>query len=100
MKSVFNSSRSKEHSFYWDAYLATMDTFIENRVKRLLPHELDALWLLTQEGDDWDTKLEEERETYPVATQDVVAYLRDELLTAANDWSNTRISGYLERGYG
>jgi hypothetical protein len=93
------AQQQQELSFFWDVYLATMDTFIEHRVKQLLPHELDSLWLLTQEGDDWDTELEEERETYPVTTQDVVAYLRDELLTAANDWSNTRISDYLERGY-
>lgn len=91
--------QQQEQSIYWDVYQATMDTFIEHRVDQLLPHELDAVWFLTQEGDDWDTELEEERDAYPVMAQDVVAYLQGELLTAASDWSNARISVYIESGY-
>jgi len=88
-----------EHSFYWGAYLATIEAFIEARLETLRPYELDALWLLTREGDDWDSELEEEREIYPVMRCDVQAYLQDELLSLACDWSNDRISQYLERRY-
>jgi len=38
----------------------------------LQPYELDALWLLTREGEFWDCKLEGERESYPVFQGDVV----------------------------
>ncbi|BAP80333.1 hypothetical protein MT1_3158 [Pseudomonas sp. MT-1] len=88
-----------EHSFSWHAYAATMDALLEHRVSQLRPYELDALWLLTPQGDDWDCELEDERETYPVSEHDVVDYLQDELLTEAANWSNARISSYLERGY-
>jgi len=88
-----------EHSFSWGAYLATIEAFIEARLETLRPYELDALWLLTREGDDWDSELEEEREIYPVMRCDVLAYLQDELLSLALNWSNERISRYLERRY-
>ncbi|MCL7944060.1 hypothetical protein [Marinobacter sp. ATCH36] len=91
--------QQREHSFSWHAYVAAMEAYIEQRVNQLQPYELDALWLRTQRGDDWDTELEEERESYPVFEDDVVVYLQDELLTAANDWSNARISRYLDRYY-
>ena len=89
----------KERSFDWEAYEETMSTFIECRVSELQPYELDALWLLTPQGDDWDCEPDDTRESYPVVQQDVEDYLAAEMLTAANNWSNARISKYLERGY-
>ncbi|RJG08703.1 hypothetical protein D3879_22730 [Pseudomonas cavernicola] len=65
----------------------------------LQPYELDALWLLTREWDDWDCELEEGRVTYPVSRLDVAAYLQEELLNQAVNWSDARISKYLERRY-
>jgi hypothetical protein len=61
------------------------------------PYELDALWLLTREGEFWDCKLGGERESYPVFQGDVVDYIRDEILGRANDWSNERVRRYLAR---
>jgi hypothetical protein len=88
-----------EHSFSWHAYVATMDTFIEYRVSQLKPYELDAIWLLTRAGDEWDSELEKERERYPVSEHDVAAYLQDELLSEATNWSNSRIQDYLDGRY-
>ncbi len=88
-----------EHSFSWHAYLATMDTFIECRVSQLKPYELDAIWLLTRQGDEWDSELEEGRGRYPVSEHDVAAYLQDELLSEATNWSNSRIQSYLDGRY-
>jgi hypothetical protein len=89
-----------EHSFSWHAYVATMDAVIEYRISQLKPYELEAVWLLTGQGEDWDCVLDDERERYPVSDSDVVAYLQDELLTAATNWSNSRIQGYLDGRYG
>jgi hypothetical protein len=89
-----------EHSFSWSAYEATMYTFIEHRVSQLQPYELDALWLLTLESDEWDCELKEERDSYPVSDSDVVSYLMGELLSEASDWCNERISRYIHQQYG
>lgn len=83
-----------EESIYWNAYLETIDCIIESRLDDLKPYELDAVWLLTSEGEDW--KEENERETYPVSKMEVTAYLQYELLNKANYWSNARIRKYSE----
>ena len=88
-----------EHSFFWQTYLDCIDTFIAARLEDLQPYELDALWLLTREGDDWAYEDEDRRETYPVLRDQVVSSLQDEVLTQALDWSNDRIARYLERSY-
>lgn len=89
-----------DHSFSWRAYLATIDVFIDDRVEDLKPYELDALWLLTREGDDWDNQLEEDRSSYPVFRSDITAYLQGEVLSQAVNWNNERITRYRERRYG
>jgi len=89
----------QERSFSWKAYEQTMDALIECRVSELRPYELDALWLLTPQGDDWDCEPDDTRDDYPVVQQDVVAYLTVELLSAANNCSNARISRYIDHGY-
>lgn len=88
-----------ELSFYWRAYQNTITACVEGRIEGLQPYELDALWLLTREGEFWDCELEGERESYPVFQGDVVDYIRDEILGRANDWSNERIRRYLARRY-
>ena len=87
-------------SFAWRAYLETIDVFIESRLEGLRPYELDALWLATPEGDDWDNELDDERADYPVFLPDVAAHLQGEVLNQANDWNNKRITRYLEGRYG
>jgi len=89
----------RERSFAWKAYEETMDALIECHVSKLRPYELDALWLVTPQGDDWACEPDDARDGYPVAQQDVADYLAGELLTAASNWSNARISRYLDRGY-
>lgn len=83
-----------EESIYWNAYLKTIDCVIESRLDDLKLYELDAVWLLTSEGEDWEE--ENERETYPVSKMEVTAHLQYELLNKANDWSNARIIKYSE----
>lgn len=92
--------QQREESLSWWAYLETMTALAEVRVENLQPYELDALWLLTPQGEDWDCELEGEHPDYPVFRSDVIEYIRGEVLNRANDWSNERIRCYLLRCYG
>ena len=85
-----------EESIYWSAYLETINCVIKSRLDDLKLYELDAVWLLSSEGEDWDWEEENERETYPVSKTEVASYLQYELLNKANDWSNARITKYSE----
>lgn len=88
-----------EESIYWSAYLEVIDTFIGARLDELKVYEREALWLLTNEADDWDSEDEDQRDKNPVSFSDILNDLRDELLSAACDWSNARIIRYRERAY-
>ncbi|MEN5312317.1 hypothetical protein [Pseudomonas koreensis] len=88
-----------ELSYSWSAYQQTITDCTEGRIEGLQPYELDALWLLTRQAENWDCELEGERESYPVFTGDVSDYIQAEILRQANDWSNERIQCYLERSY-
>lgn len=79
----------------WKAHLETISACVKWRIESLASHELDALWLLTPEGDDWDSELEDEHETHPVYRGDVVDFLQSKILLMANDWTNARIRRYL-----
>ena len=83
-----------EESIFWSAYLETINCVIKSRLDDLKLYELDAVWLLTSEGEYWEE--ENERETYPVSKTEVTAHLQYELLNKANDWSNARITKYSE----
>lgn len=89
--------QQREESFFWDAYLDVIDTFIEGRLEGLKPYELEALWLLTYEADDWPFEDEGQRNPYPVYSGDVLTDLQRQVLSEACDWSNPRITRYLER---
>ncbi|CEL31708.1 hypothetical protein [Pseudomonas fluorescens] len=91
--------QQRELSHFWRAYEETITACAEGRIESLQPYELDALWLLTRQGEDWDCEMEDERESYPVFQRDVADYIQDEILNQANNWTNERIRRYLERGY-
>ena len=65
----------------------------------LKTYELDALWLMRREGEDWGFEPESDREPYPVFQSDSVDYIQGEILSRANDWSNEWIRRYLESRY-
>ena len=89
-----------EESTYWDTYLLTMTTFIAGVVDDLKRYELEAVWLLTPEGESWDCEDEGDRDLNPVCDEEVVNYiLYYHLLSKATDHENQRIRAYLDRGY-
>lgn len=84
-------------SFRSCPYQQTIDLLIEGRLEGMPLYERDALWLLTEEGNDWGCELEEERDEYPVMSQHLVGYVQGELLDRALYWRNARISRYRAR---
>jgi hypothetical protein len=87
-----------EHSIHWDAYEETVRQWVVIEVEGLLAHEIDAVWLQTTAGENWDTEDEETRDLNPVLAADIVDYVTSEYIyRQAGDWANRRIRQYLER---
>ncbi len=82
----------------WGAYVDTAKALLVGDVEDLPAHEREALWLRSDQGAEWDSEDEDERETYPVLNDDIVDYLWNEyLLPEAGRFSNERTRGYLDR---
>lgn len=88
-----------EHSFYWSAYLQTIEALVAADVEELQPYIREAIWLQTSEGWDWDCEDEEERLEWPVNDTAITEMLVSEVLRAADNWSNPRIRAYKDRRY-
>ena len=88
-----------EHSLYWSAYEQTINALVETYVDDLQLHELEAFWLVTEQGEDWDCELVEEREPDPLLKDDVVEYVVGGVYQAASDWTNERIRRFLDLRY-
>lgn len=87
-----------EFSFYWDVYELTIREVIESEVEELKAFEREAIWLQTQQGDDWDSEDETDRKPYPVYNEDIIEYLlRTYIYKEADSWTNKHIRAYLDR---
>jgi len=87
-----------DQSVIWEAYVETMEGLLFGLVDDLPSHEQEALWLVTDQGEEWDCEDDDRREAYPVLHEDIVRYLLNEhLLPDAGRWSNERTAAYLER---
>jgi hypothetical protein len=86
-----------EESFSWGAYLETIRACVDCYVEGLKRHELEAVWLVTPEGDDWQWEDENEREPFAPYAGDVAQHVIDCVLAQAGSWSNSRIRAYLDR---
>ena len=88
-----------DYSTMWFAYEDTIKAIIDNAVKEVDIPMLQAIWLQTQEGWDWESELEDsEKVPIPYCYHDIVQYiLNDYVLSAATDWTNKRIRKYLDK---
>lgn len=87
-----------DQSFYWHAYDFTVRSLVDAYVEDLADFEREAVWLQTQEGEDWDCEDDMERDLYPVSIDDIVAYIMESFVYAdAGRWSNSRIRNYIDR---
>lgn len=86
-----------QESVFWDAYLDLAQRIVWDEVSKLPPAVKQAIWLQTNEGADWEPDYDGGGEAPPVCDDDVLDYvLHDFVLTAAADWTNSRITKYLE----
>jgi DNA phosphorothioation-dependent restriction protein DptG len=86
-----------EQSIYWDTYESVIDQAIEEEVKGLPEHELAAVWFQTPEGEDWGFTDGSDREEPYMDQQQIVAVIRDSVLSKAGDYTNSRIREFLDR---
>ncbi|MCV2361664.1 hypothetical protein LNV08_22085 [Paucibacter sp. TC2R-5] len=88
-----------EQSVYWDVYLQSIHDMLAWPVSQLKPYEREALWLKTNEGEDWAWRDDDpSRDEYPVCEEDVVQYLtRDYVLALAAEWTNSKIRAFVDR---
>jgi len=86
-----------EQSFFWDAYVETIDSILVPAVEAIEPVARHALWLETDGGWDWHYDHKDEVGTLIYNADDIVIYLRNQLLTAAGNFENSAIRRYRER---
>lgn len=90
-----------EESFFWAAYINTMNSILAGFVDALEPDEQAALWAVSDEGWDYiydhhanDIRIAE----IPICVDDICRMLQAELLSNATEFSNSRVDRYLIRG--
>lgn len=91
----------KEMSAFWHVYDETVRSITAGHVERLTPYEQAAIWLQTQEAEDWLDEHENEglRDGYPVNKQEITGYvLETYIYSQAGSWSNKNIRKYLGEG--
>ncbi len=84
-----------EESIMWGAYQDTIEGIIQCEVDLLDQPTKKVIWLQTEGYEDWDE--ENNRESVPWVTEDIVRYIRRAfVLPTAEDWHNRRIDRYLD----
>lgn len=97
-----------ELSPHWSSYQLLIERVILRLLEAVPPTSLHALWLETGAGEEWLDELEaaaastEPKAPSPVVDltydkDDVVVFLRDRVVDAAADRTNSRIDRYLAR---
>ena len=87
-----------EHSMMWETYEEAARALLAGEVELPKRYEREAIWLQSEQGQDWECEYETDREPNPVFNDDIVQYLWQEcLLQEAGRWSNARIRAYLAR---
>jgi len=85
-----------EESYSCGAYVETIRALLQGRVEELSMPELAAIWLRTEQGEDWSLDNDDGVEPAPVV-EDVVEFLFTELISRANDHTNARIRAFIDR---
>lgn len=87
-------------SIYWGMYDSTARETIQHVVEELPPFEREALWLLTEEGSDWQCCDESDRATYPICVSDIVRHVvENAVYEEARCSTNPNVLKYLRRKF-
>lgn len=87
-----------QESVMWDAYLDTIRSLIGREVEKLPETVKHAIWLQTEQGQEWDFDEEKAEDPLPYWVDDVIEPILNIVLSSAADWTNKRITQYLEAG--
>ncbi len=88
-----------EESFYWDSYIDTINQCITREIVLLKEEEKQAVWLQTDEYEEWVEQIEDEEkiDNIPCYTDEISEYiLQKYVLQEAGYYNNKRIEKYLE----
>lgn len=89
-----------EQSFFWETYVETIESLLAGCVEMLDANARLALWTLTESGQDYlddHQTVDESVLDIPVDVDEIVAMLRDGLLSAAANYESPSISRFLQR---
>ena len=87
-----------EESMHWSTYDQMVRDFADGVIANLEPFELDAAWLITDEGSDWSCEDEDSRESYPVRNRDIVNYVVENVVyEEARSSQNPNVLNYQRR---
>jgi hypothetical protein len=87
-----------EESFYWDTYLNVIDDLLTGFVRELSQQDLLALWSMTEAGGFWLDDVESgevDGNEPPVAIEEIIDYLKTDLVSKAADFENSSTRRYL-----
>jgi hypothetical protein len=89
-----------EQSIDWDMCDTTVRETVQHKVEELPPFEREALWLLTEEGSDWECDDEADREPYPICISDIVRHVvENAVYEEARRSTNPNVLKYLRRKF-
>jgi hypothetical protein len=91
--------RQGEESVFWDAYDQTVWTLVAAQLDKTPVTELQAIWLQTDEGENWLIDSDEHSRHIPWSPADVGEYIVHAVYELAGSWSNHRIREFLEKDW-
>lgn len=84
-----------DRSFYWDAYVDTVEQMLHHDVESLSTDVEMAIWFQSENGYLWDAGEDGQPET---VFEDVIKHILHEYIyVEAARWKNERIEAFLER---
>jgi len=90
-----------EQSTDWSTCDQTARETIQEVVEQLQPYEQEALWLLSDEGSEWECSDETDRATYPICISDIVRHVVEKAVYEDARWSsNPNVLQFLRRKFG
>jgi hypothetical protein len=92
----------QEGDYLEDQVNDTVNQTISEKIEKLNPDNfvLCAVWLQTISGMDWLAEHESESDILPTYNlNDVIDYIREDVLSKAMNWTNKRIERFADKQY-
>lgn len=92
----------QEGDFLENEIIDSVDGLIKEKIEKLKPDGfiLCAVWMQTMRGMDWLAEHESQSDIQPIYDlNDVIEYIRQEVLSKAMNWTNKRIERFADKQY-